>query len=115
DGLGSPVKGTGFETALKEMVAHIKEGTPSDPRITSDIADGDSITLPRALTGFAVDLSKIRGPGRGTGMDRVDITVTPTSGGSPITLTTTYGLTRTDTAVFGAQFAKAGFSATLPV
>lgn len=115
----SQVEGTGsnilpFERALKEMVANLKDGLSPDPRIATDVADGASITAPRALTGSAIDLGKVRGSGSGTGIDQVTATILK-SGGSPQTLTVTTGISRTDTATsHGAQFAKSGFSIAIP-
>jgi len=110
------VEGTPFETALKEMVAQIKDGTPTDVRITTDIADGATITPAVTLTGTAIDLGKIRGSGHGSGVDQVTVQFfrQGTAPGTPVAAT--YGITRTDTATtaLGAQFVKSGFSFPIP-
>lgn len=110
------VEGTPFETAMKEMVAQIKDGTPSDVRIATDIADGATLTPAITLTGTAMDLGKIRGSGHGPGVDQVTVQLFR-QGTTPGTATAaTYGITRTDaaTTALGTQFLKSGFTFPIP-
>ncbi len=108
------IQDTWFEYAMKEMVARIKDGTPPDPRLLID-APGAGVTLaqPFTVSGWAADLGKIRGPGRGTGIDKVDV-YAEAAGQPPIFLgTATYGAVRADVAAipgFGAQFTKSGYT-----
>ena len=112
------VKGTAFETALKEMVARIKDGTPSNPRLELDApTNGARAIQPFELRGWAVDLGKIRGPGRGPGIDQVHVYAYPSpgSGEAPVFVgLATYGSTRANVAVaYGTQFTKSGFTLTV--
>jgi hypothetical protein len=112
-----PIRDTGFETALREMVAHVKNGTPSDVRLSIDQPIRSTVTLPFDLTGWSVDLGKIRGPGRGPGVDRVEVYAYPNpgSGEAPIFLgAAAYGSARSDVADnFGAQFKNSGYAITV--
>ncbi|MCX6546022.1 MAG: hypothetical protein NTV05_16625 [Acidobacteria bacterium] len=113
------IKDTLFQTTLAELVAYLKDGMPSNGQMAFD-APGATVTQPFTLTGWAVDLGKIPGPGRGPGIDTVHIYAYPNpgSGQAPIFLgSATYGGTRTDVAArypsqFG-QFTKSGFSLTV--
>jgi hypothetical protein len=110
------IKDTPFVTALAEMIARIKDGVPSDPRlvIESPTAGATVAEQPFNLTGYAVDLGN-RGPGRGTGIDQVRVSVT--HGESTVVLgNATYGVPRSDVAAktgFGLNFTNSGF--TMPV
>jgi len=114
-GQKNQVKGTPFETAMRQMVARLKDGRASDLRIATDLADGATISIPEdgfSFTGSAIDLGKVRGTAHGTGVDQVTITLT--KGTSVTTQTVSYGVTREDIATNGAQFADGGFSTVIP-
>ena len=111
-----PIKGTGTEIMLSQLVADLKDGLPSDPRIGVDGGTSSRrLTQPFTLTGAAYDLGKVRGSGRDTGIDTVTVRATPVGGGSPIVLTgTTYGEQRPDVAsVRGEQFGPSGWRRTV--
>ena len=111
-----PIENTGFETALRELVARIKDGVPADTRVTIE-SPGTSgpFQQPFTLSGWALDLGTIRGPGWGTGVDVVRVQAYRNPGPNveaPIDLdAVAYGTSRGDlAATFGAQFTKSGFS-----
>ncbi len=108
------VQDTGFEVALRDLIARIKQPAPSQVVATIDApARGASVRQPFFLTGWAVDLGTVRGPGRTTGVDRVEVYALPTdsSGGPGVFLgSATYGLSRLDVgAQHGRQFTNSGY------
>jgi hypothetical protein len=108
-----PIKGFGTETMLRQLVTDLKDGLPTDPRLTIDgAASGRTLGQPFTLTGAAYDLGKVRGSGRDTGIDAVTIRATPVGGGASVTLTgLTYGSQRSEvSATNGTQFGPSGFS-----
>ncbi len=111
DASGSfPIKNTGMETMLRQLVTDLKDGLKPDARLTLDgPSSGRRLRLPFTLTGTAYDLGKVRGSGRDTGIDAVTVRAIPASG-SAITLSgTTYGEERPDvSSVSGAQFGPSG-------
>jgi hypothetical protein len=111
-----PIKGSGTEIMLSQLVADLKDGLASDPRLT---IDGGSLSRrlsqPFTLTGTAYDLGKVRGSGRDTGISTVTLRATPVGGGSPIVLTeTTYGEPRPEvSSARGEQFGPSGWRRTV--
>lgn len=106
-----PIKNSGLETMLRQLVTDLKDGLRPDARLTLDGASsGRRLRQPFTLTGTAYDLGKVRGSGRDTGIDAVTVRAVPVGGGSAITLSgTTYGEQRADVAtVSGAQFGPSG-------
>jgi hypothetical protein len=110
------IKDTAFQTTLAELVARLKDGTPSNPQMTIDAPRaGATVTQPLTISGWAIDLGKIRGPGRGPGIDLVNVYAYPNPGSNPpapIFLgSAAYGAARPDVAAkYGSQFSKSGFS-----
>jgi Big-like domain-containing protein len=108
-----PIKDAGTETMLRQLVNDLKDGLPSDPRLTIDGATtGRTLVQPFTLTGAAYDLGKVRGSGRDTGIDIVTIRATPVGGGASVTLPApTYGIQRSEvSSARGVQFGPSGFS-----
>lgn len=106
-----PIKDSGLETMLRQLVTDLKDGLEPDARLTLDGASsGRRIRQPFTLTGTAYDLGKVRGSGRDTGIDAVAVRAVPVGGGGPITLSgTTYGEQRLDvSSVTGTQFGPSG-------
>jgi hypothetical protein len=111
-----PIKGKGTEIMLSQLVADLKDGLPSDPRLSIDGGPlSRRLTQPFTLTGAVYDLGKVRGSGRDTGIDTVTVRATPVGGGSAIVLTgTTYGEQRPDvSSVRGDQFGPSGWRRTV--
>jgi hypothetical protein len=111
-----PIKDSPTETMLRQLVTNLKDGLPTDPRLTIDgAASGRRLTQPFVLTGTAYDLGKVRGSGRDTGVDIVSVRAVPVGGGSVTTFTgTTYGEQRADiAAASGAQFGPSGLRTTI--
>jgi Big-like domain-containing protein len=111
-----PIKGTGTEIMLSQLVADLKDGLPSDPRLSIDGGTlSRRLAQPFTLTGVAYDLGKVRGSGRDTGIDTVTVRATPVGGGSAIVLTgTTYGEPRADvSSARGEQFGPSGWRRTV--
>lgn len=112
-----PVENSGFETALREMVDRNKSGAPADTRLTIDTAPvpGAILQQPFTLSGWALDLGTVRGPGWGTGVDAIQILAYRSPGLNvepPINLgDIPYSIARSElTMTFGSQFTNAGFS-----
>src|SRR5204863_4266189 len=64
-----PIKGSGTEVMLSQLVADLKDGLPSDPRLSIDGGTlSRRLSQPFTLTGAAYDLGKVRGSGRDTGI-----------------------------------------------
>ena len=105
----SEVMGNQFEVALRNLVTAIKDPVPPVLVIDAPI-DGARVAQPFSITGWAVDLNK--GPGNGTGFDRVDLYANPASGAAPIFLgSANYGVARPDVAaLYRPQYTNAGFS-----
>ncbi len=108
----SPIENAPFETSLRELVARLNLGRQAAAQLKID-APAANASLPGAFTisGYAVDLGN-RGPGRGTGIDRVRVSAVPTGGGAAVDLgLAQYGLTRSDVGTsLGTQFTPSGFS-----
>ncbi len=103
---------TGFEPSLKALVDRIKNGSASDAWMDLDTpAAGATVRQPFALAGWALDLGTIRGPGRGAGVERIEIFATRSGSAASVLLgTAALDRPRPDVAsVFGAQFGSAGF------
>jgi hypothetical protein len=107
---------SGFETALKRLVDRLKNGDAAVPAMAID-APGplSSVSQPFVMTGWAVDLGTIRGPGRDPGIDRVEIYAAPAGSDSwRLVGEAGYGGARPDiAAVFGEQFRNAAFTYTV--
>ena len=111
-----PIKGSGTEIMLSQLVADLKDGLPPDARLTIDGGTlSRRLSLPFTLTGTAYDFGKVRGSGRDAGIDTVTVRATPVGGGNPIVLTgTTYGEQRPDvSSVRGEQFGPSGWRRTV--
>lgn len=83
---------------------------PANPQMAVEApANGATVVQPFTLSGWALDL----GSGVGTGVDFVEFSATPTSGGSPIPLGhLTYGVPRPDVAAYfgSAEYTNSGFT-----
>ncbi len=104
---------TGFETALRSLLARIKDPAATQPRTTIDSPSAAHVVKqPFTLSGSAVDLGTVRGPGRTTGVDLVQIYAYPGTSTTGIFLgQATYGSARPDIgSTLGTQFANSGFS-----
>jgi hypothetical protein len=117
-----PIQDTLFQTSLHDLIARIKDGTPPNPQMAIDTpAANVTLAQPFTLSGWAVDLGKIRGPGRGPGIDEVNVYAYPNAdlNAPPIFLgQAAYGGSRPDIeARYGTpdftQFTNSGFSITV--
>lgn len=108
----SPIEGTAFEVAMKELVTRLNAGYAADARVAIDApGDGAALNGPFTVSGWAIDLGN-RGPGRGTGIDKIHVyAYSEASNQQPIFLgEAQYGLARPDVGAFlGSQFASSGF------
>jgi Bacterial Ig domain len=105
------IQDTGFESMLRQLVTDLGDGLPPDPRLAIDPpATPAHMAQPFTLTGFAIDLGKVRGSGRDTGIDSISMRAVPAGGGAPIALgAATYGGLRSDvSATHGSQFGPSG-------
>src|SRR5207249_3930393 len=84
--VGSPIENAPFETSLKELVAQLNLGRQAAAQLKVEApTNNGTVSGGFNITGYAVDLGN-RGPGRGTGIDRVRASAVPIGGGAAIDL-----------------------------